>query len=180
MDHRAALAALDSLPSLSLAHYPTPIDDLARFRAALQAGMGPSSSPAVPRLLAKRDDPLLPAGQVDVAFFHDVFHNTNDREAYLRVLAHYLKPGGTLIVANLDPGALSGLDRVRSVIRIVYRGFTGYRTKPPKGFGKNVMTERQLCDLLSQSGFEVVSTETIKDMSRSSSIPIDYIRAVRA
>ena len=58
MDHRAALAALDSLPSLSLAHYPTPIDDLARFRAALQAGMGPSSSPAVPRLLAKRDDAI--------------------------------------------------------------------------------------------------------------------------
>ena len=53
-------------------------------------------------VLAKRDDPLLPAGQVDVAFFHDVFHNTNDREAYLRVLAHYLKPGGRIAIVEQE------------------------------------------------------------------------------
>jgi len=55
----------------------------------------------------------------------------------------------------------------------------GYLVKPPKGFGKNMMTERQLCDLLGKSGFEVVSTETIKDTSRSSNIPVEYIRAVK-
>jgi S-disulfanyl-L-cysteine oxidoreductase SoxD len=48
-------------------------------------------------VLASRDDPRLPA-KVDVAFFHDVFHNANDREAYLRVVASYLKPGGRIVI----------------------------------------------------------------------------------
>jgi SAM-dependent methyltransferase/mono/diheme cytochrome c family protein len=51
-------------------------------------------------VLARRDDPLLTAGQVDVAFFHDVFHNVNDREAYLRVLAKYLKPDGRIAIVE--------------------------------------------------------------------------------
>jgi hypothetical protein len=33
--------------------------------------------------------------------------------------------------------------------------------------GKNIMTEKQLCELLAKSGFEVANTETIKDASRS-------------
>ncbi|MFZ0979999.1 MAG: methyltransferase domain-containing protein, partial [Candidatus Acidiferrales bacterium] len=45
-------------------------------------------------ILAKLDDPNLPKNQVDVAFFHDVLHNMNDRQAYLEVLASYLKPSG--------------------------------------------------------------------------------------
>jgi hypothetical protein len=90
-----------------------------------------------------------------------------------------LKPGGSLIISNLDPGALHGLARVRCWIRIFYRGFTGYRIKPPKGFGNNVTTERQLCDLLASAGFEVVSTETITDPSRSSNIPVQYIKALK-
>jgi mono/diheme cytochrome c family protein/SAM-dependent methyltransferase len=49
-------------------------------------------------VLATRDDPRLPQKAVDVAFFHDVFHNTNDREAYLTVLASYLKPGGRIAI----------------------------------------------------------------------------------
>ncbi|MEO8683001.1 MAG: class I SAM-dependent methyltransferase, partial [Vicinamibacterales bacterium] len=44
-------------------------------------------------VLAALDDPKLPKNQVDVAFFHDVFHNTNDRPAYLKVLVSELKPG---------------------------------------------------------------------------------------
>ena len=68
---------------------------------------------------------------------------------------------------------------MRCLIRIVYRGLIGYRVKPPKGFGKNVMTEKQLRDLLRTTGFEVISIETIKDTSRSSNIPVEYIKAVR-
>jgi hypothetical protein len=90
-----------------------------------------------------------------------------------------LKSGGTLIIANLDPLALHGLDRVCCLIRILYHGVTGYRMKPPKGFGKDVTAEKQLCDLLGQSGFKVVSSETIRDTSRSSNIPVEYIRAVK-
>ena len=52
-------------------------------------------------VLAKLDDPLLPS-KVDVAFFHDVFHNTNDRQAYLRVLVGYLKPGGRIAIVEQE------------------------------------------------------------------------------
>jgi hypothetical protein len=91
-----------------------------------------------------------------------------------------LKPGGTLITVNLDPRALGGLDAIRCVIRVVYHGLTGYRMKPPKGFGRNVLTDRELRDLLEQSGLKVASSETIKDPTRSSSIPLEYVKAVKA
>lgn len=61
----------------------------------------------------------------------------------------------------------------------MYHGLAGYRVKPPKGFGKNVLSEKQLLELLAQSGFNVVSTETIRDTSRSSNIPIEYVRVVK-
>jgi precorrin-6B methylase 2 len=53
-------------------------------------------------VLAKRDDPNLQKKQVDVAFFHDVFHNMNDRQAYLRVLKPYLKPGGRIAIIEQE------------------------------------------------------------------------------
>lgn len=53
-------------------------------------------------VLAARDDPRLPSGGVDVAFFHDVFHNVNDREAYLRLLATYLKPDGRVAIIEQE------------------------------------------------------------------------------
>ena len=40
-----------------------------------------------------------------------------------------------------------------------------------------MVTERQLCNLLRECGFNVESTETIKDGSRSSNIPVEYVRA---
>jgi ABC-2 type transport system ATP-binding protein len=119
-----------------------------------------------------------PEAAFDTAFISLVIHFTEPART-LAEMHRILKPGGTLIIANLDPRALNGLDRVRCLIRIVYRGVIGYRVKPPKGFGKNVMTEKQLCDLLGQSGFKVVSTETIRDPSRSSHIPVEYIRAAK-
>jgi precorrin-6B methylase 2 len=53
-------------------------------------------------ILAKQDDPMLPKNQVDVAFFHDVFHNTNDRQAYLKVLASCLKPAGRIAIIEQE------------------------------------------------------------------------------
>lgn len=120
----------------------------------------------------------LPDGAFDTAFMSLVIHFT-EPDKTLAEMRRILKPGGTLIVSNLDPGALRGLDQVRCRVRILYHGIAGYRVKPPKGFGNNVTTERQLCDLLAGSGFEVVSTETITDTSRSSNIPVQYIRALK-
>ncbi len=120
----------------------------------------------------------LPDGAFDTVFMSLVIHFT-EPDKTLAEMRRILKPGGTLIIVNLDPRALNGLDCVCSRIRIVYQGLMGYRVKPPRGFGKNVVTEKQLCDLLAKARFEVISTETIKDPSRSSNIPVEYIRAVK-
>jgi mono/diheme cytochrome c family protein/SAM-dependent methyltransferase len=53
-------------------------------------------------VLAALDDPKLPARQVDIAFFHDVFHNTNDREGYLRVLASQLKADARIVIIEQE------------------------------------------------------------------------------
>jgi len=53
-------------------------------------------------VLAARDDPRLSRRQVDVAFFHDVFHNVNDRQAYLSLLASYLKPEGRIAIIEQE------------------------------------------------------------------------------
>ncbi len=53
-------------------------------------------------VLAALDDPRAAKGQVDIAFFHDVFHNTNDRQAYLRVLASELKPTGRIAIVEQE------------------------------------------------------------------------------
>lgn len=46
---RRALAALAAIPRVPLAHYPTPVEELTRLRAALGGG---------PRLIVKRDDAI--------------------------------------------------------------------------------------------------------------------------
>jgi ubiquinone/menaquinone biosynthesis C-methylase UbiE len=119
-----------------------------------------------------------PDGVFDTTFMSLVIHFTEPDKTLVE-MRRILKLGGTVIISNLDPGALNGLDRARCLIRVLYRGLTAYRVKPPKGFGKNVMTEKQLCNLLGSTDFEVVSTEKFQDTSRSSNIPVEYIRAVK-
>lgn len=54
-------------------------------------------------VLGKFTDPNLPARDVDVAFIYDVLHHIEDRAAYLRNLAPYLKPGGRIAVIDFHP-----------------------------------------------------------------------------
>jgi ubiquinone/menaquinone biosynthesis C-methylase UbiE len=78
---------------------------------------------------------FFPDGSFDTAFMSLVIHFTQPSEA-LKEMHRILRPGGTLIITNVDPGALKALDRLRCFARMLYQGFVGYRTKPPKGFGR--------------------------------------------
>lgn len=121
----------------------------------------------------------LPDAAFDTAFLSLVLHFTA-AEQTLAEMRRILKPRGTLLISNLDPGALRAVDRVRSLLRVLDHGLAGYRAKPPKGFGRNVLTGARLAELLRDAGFAVVATGLIHDPSRSSNIPLDFIKALRA
>jgi len=116
-------------------------------------------------------------GAFDAVFLSLVLHFT-DPERTLAEMRRILKPGGVLIIANPDREGLSGFDRLRSSIRIFTRGVTGYRAKPPKGFARKVGGESLLCGL-AEHGFAVTGAQSIHDGSRSSNVPIQYVRAVK-
>ena len=48
-------------------------------------------------------DPKLPARDIDLAFFHDVLHHIEKRQAYLKALANYLKPSGRIALIEMNP-----------------------------------------------------------------------------
>jgi ABC-2 type transport system ATP-binding protein len=116
------------------------------------------------------------AGSFDTAFIGLVIHFT-EPAATLKEIQRILRPGGMVIIASVNANALVGFDRMRAFARMLYWGVVVYRTRPPKRFGRNMLGKDQLCNLLQNSGFEVVSAETVKDASRSSNIPIDYLKA---
>ena len=112
----------------------------------------------------------------DTAFMSLVIHFTEPIKT-LAEMRRILKTGGMLIIANLDPGALKTFDRLRCWARIIFNGLARFRVKPPRGFGQHLMSEDELCTHLRDAGFKVLSHETIQDGSRSSNIPVDYVRA---
>jgi len=120
-----------------------------------------------------------PDAAFDTAFSSLVIHFT-EPEKMLAEMRRVLKPGGTLIITNLDPSALNIVNRIRCAARVIYNGLARYRVKPPKGSASHLLSEEQLCGLLRKSGFEVLGRETVSDRSRSSNIPVDYIGAVKS
>jgi ubiquinone/menaquinone biosynthesis C-methylase UbiE len=91
---------------------------------------------------------------LDTAFLSLVIHFT-EPAITLREMRRILKPGGALAVINLDPLALSALSRLCAQARILYYGITRYRTRPPRNFGKNVISARDLSTLLVKTGTEM-------------------------
>jgi len=115
-------------------------------------------------------------GAFDTAVLPLVIHFTAPKVT-ISEMHRILRLGGTLVVISIDPHALVGLARLRSRVRVLYQGVIGYRTKPPKGFGRNVVGNTELREILDRSGFRVASAETIRDSSRTSNIPVLYVRA---
>jgi ABC-2 type transport system ATP-binding protein len=121
----------------------------------------------------------LPNDTFDTAFIGLVIHFTEPSHTVLE-MRRILRSGGALIIANVDLKALAGLNRVRSLIRILFHGIVGHRVKPPKEFGRNVLSEKELSALLGRSGFRIEAMEVLRDPSSSSNVPIEYARAVKA
>jgi len=48
-------------------------------------------------------DPKLPTRAVDLALMHDVLHHVEQRQAYLRAVAQYMKPTGRIAVVEFHP-----------------------------------------------------------------------------
>lgn len=67
-------------------------------------------------VLGQFTDPSLPARDVDVAFFHDVLHHVEDRQAYLRSVAGYVKPDGRIVVIDIDPAQSPHRDQPELVV----------------------------------------------------------------
>jgi len=101
----------------------------------------------------------LPDGSFDTVFMSLLIHFTTP-ERVMREVSRILRPGGLLLIVNLDLDALRGFDKLRCRVRIVFHGLTRYRTTPPPNFSDHLMTEQQLCHLLQESGLNVVSSET--------------------
>jgi 2-polyprenyl-3-methyl-5-hydroxy-6-metoxy-1,4-benzoquinol methylase len=53
-------------------------------------------------VLGKFEDPAIPARDVDIAFFHDVFHHIEKRQPYLKALSTYIKPNGLIALIEMD------------------------------------------------------------------------------
>jgi ubiquinone/menaquinone biosynthesis C-methylase UbiE len=112
------------------------------------------------------------------AFLSLVLHFT-DHERTIAEIRRILKPGGRLLIVNLDVMALTIPNRLRCLFRVVHEGRRGYRVRPPRRFGRNVIGERELCELLERRGFGVMGCETLTNTSRASYIPVNYIRAAK-
>lgn len=67
-------------------------------------------------ILGKFTDPSLPARDVDVAFFHDVLHHVENRAAYLKSVAGYMKAGGRIVVIEFQPAQSPHRDQPSLVV----------------------------------------------------------------
>ncbi|MCH8811557.1 MAG: methyltransferase domain-containing protein [Gemmatimonadetes bacterium] len=55
-------------------------------------------------VLGEFGDPKLPRRDIDVAFFHDVVHHIEGRQAYFQTTARYMAPGSRIVVVDYHGG----------------------------------------------------------------------------
>jgi arsenite methyltransferase len=87
--------------------------DIDREMVALIGERAKNEAPSiVEAILAKPDDPALPATGVDVIFTANTYHHIDNRVTYFANLRRYLRPGGKVAIIDFDRRAwLEGLMR---------------------------------------------------------------------
>jgi ubiquinone/menaquinone biosynthesis C-methylase UbiE len=93
--------------------YASDIDKalLARIDQRVQA----SRLANVRTVLGTFTDPALPQ-QVDLALMNDVLHHVQDRPAYIKTLARYLKPGGRFAIVDFKPDQSPHRDKPEMIV----------------------------------------------------------------
>ena len=69
-------------------------------------------------VLGEFTDPKLPVRNLDLAFFHNVLHHIEGRQAYLETLSGYMKPNARIVIIDLieghkEPEMQMNLDQVK-------------------------------------------------------------------
>jgi ubiquinone/menaquinone biosynthesis C-methylase UbiE len=67
-------------------------------------------------VLGTPTDPRLPTRNVDLALMHDVLHHVEQRPAYLKAAAQYLKPGGRIAVVEFNAKDSPHKDDARLIV----------------------------------------------------------------
>jgi ABC-2 type transport system ATP-binding protein len=102
-----------------------------------------------------------------------------DAEVALAELYRVIKPGGLLIVANLDVQALSFPFAIMLIARTMYYAKKKYSRSMPRITPKRMLSARQLREKLEAAGFRVERSEPIRDRSCIYNCPIAYVRALK-
>jgi ubiquinone/menaquinone biosynthesis C-methylase UbiE len=126
--------------------------------------------------VANSEKTTFPDMAFDTAFMGLVIHFT-DADKTLAEMKRILKPDGTLIIANLDPGLKAPYNMI-GVLRAMYHALMKYHRQMP--VPPNMMTGSQLSEKLEKAGFKVNSMDMLRDTGRASNFPVDYIKAVKA
>jgi hypothetical protein len=90
-----------------------------------------------------------------------------------------LKPGGALIVANLDVLALSMPLRLVLLPRTLAYSAIGYHRALPRVTQDRLLDEAKLRRRLEEAGFCVAESELIRDRSVPWNCPVDYVKAIK-
>jgi cyclopropane fatty-acyl-phospholipid synthase-like methyltransferase len=80
--------------------YAVELDE--KFFPHIQAKVKAAGVTNVRMVTGQFTDPSLPARDVDVALFHDVLHHVENRAAYVKNLAAYLKPGARIVTVEFN------------------------------------------------------------------------------
>ena len=88
------------------------------FLDFIQEGANQRGVDNVVPVLGEFTDPKLPVRNLDLAFFHNVLHHIEGRQAYLETLSGYLKPNSRIVVIDLieghkEPEMQMSLDQVK-------------------------------------------------------------------
>ena len=83
-------------------------------------------------VLGTPTDPKLPTRAVDLALMHDELHHVEQRQAYLKSVAQYVKPGGRVAVVEFNP-----------------------KDSPHKDDAKLIVSKEQGAAMMAEAGFAV-------------------------